>query len=197
MRLEKKMDKIILASNSVVRKKILESNNISCRVVPSNLDENPVKESLINEKASPEDISKTLAELKAKKISDKYTEETVLGADSVIDLKGELISKPLNRDDALKILIKLNGKTHNLISSVCIFKNGKMIWNYTDKAALTIKKLSIDELKKYLSKIKDEALYAYNVYQIEGEGKHLFSSIEGDHNTIMGLPVKKIKEFLL
>ena len=188
--------KIILASKSKVRKKILDKNNIESVVEPSNVDEDIVKSSLLNEKASPEIISKNLAELKANKVSLKMSEQLVLGADSVIDLEGELISKPLSRDDAMKILNKLNGKMHYLISSVCISKNGSMIWNYTDKAKLTMKNLSKDELTKYLAKISDEALYAYNVYQVEGEGRSLFSKIEGDENTIMGLPIKKIKDYL-
>tara|TARA_B100000609_G_C17009288_1_gene327779 strand:- start:69 stop:653 length:585 start_codon:yes stop_codon:yes gene_type:complete len=188
--------KIILASKSKVRKEILDKNNIFSIVEPSNIDEDIVKLSLINEKASPEIISKNLAELKANKISTKHYDQLVLGADSVIDLEGELISKPESRDGALKILKKLNGKVHYLISSVCISKNGMMIWNYTDKAKLTMKNFSEDQLKKYLSKIPDEILYAYNVYQIEGEGRSLFESIEGDEDTIMGLPVKKIKEYI-
>ena len=190
------MHKIILASSSAVRKKILEDNGIKCKVFPSNIDEEPVKKSLLNEGATPEDISKNLAELKANKVSQRINEEIVLGADSVIDLEGEIISKPLNRDDALEILKKINGKKHYLISSVCISKNGSMIWNYTDRAALTMKKMIDEELKEYLLKISDDALYAYNVYQIEGEGRTLFSKIEGDEDTIMGLPVKKIKEYL-
>jgi septum formation protein len=190
------LNKIILASKSKVRKEILDKNNIQSIVEPSNVDEDIVKISLINEKASPEIISKNLAELKANKISMKKTDEIVLGADSVIDLQGELISKPESRQEAMKILKKLNGKSHFLISSVCISKNGTMIWNYTDRAKLTMKNFSDDELKKYLSKISDEALYAYNVYQIEGEGRNLFSTIEGDEDTIMGLPVKKIKEYI-
>ena len=190
------LNKIILASKSKVRKDILKKNNISCDVEPSNIDEDMVKESLINEGASPEIISKNLAELKANKVSEKKIDQIVLGADSVIDLDGELISKPESREEAMIILKKLNGKSHLLISSVCISKNGSMIWNYTDKATLIMKNLSEDELKKYLSKITDETLYAYNVYQIEGEGKNLFSSINGDKNTIMGLPIKKIKEYL-
>ena len=190
------MHKIILASSSAVRKKILEDNGIICKVFPSNVDEEPVKKSLLNEKASPEIISKNLAELKANKISLKFNNEIVLGADSVIDINKELVSKPKDRQKALEILKKLNGKTHYLISSVCISKNGSMIWNYTDKAALTMKDLSVKELEEYLKKITDEALYAYNVYQIEGEGRHLFSKIEGDENTIMGLPIKKIKEYI-
>ena len=190
------LNKIILASKSKVRKDILDKNNIENIVEPSNVDENVVKLSLIKEKASPEIISKNLAELKANKVSEKKTDHIVLGADSVIDLNGELISKPENREEAMKILIKLNGKSHFLISSVCISKNGSMIWNYTDKAKLTMKNFSEDELKKYLSRISDQALYAYNVYQIEGEGRNLFSEIEGDENTIMGLPIKKIKEYL-
>ena len=190
------LNKIILASKSKVRKEILDKNNIQSIVEPSNIDEDIVKISLINEKASPEIISKNLAELKANKISMKKTDEIVLGADSVIDLEGELISKPESRQEAMKILKKLNGKSHFLISSVCISKNGTMIWNYTDRAKLTMKNFSNDELKKYLSKISDEALYAYNVYQIEGEGRNLFSTIEGDEDTIMGLPVKKIKEYI-
>ena len=190
------MHKIILASNSKVRKKILDENEIECKVFPSNIDEELVKKSLLKENSSPEIISKNLAELKANKISLKFNGEIVLGADSVIDLNKELISKPKDREEAMKILKKLNGKTHFLISSVCISKNGYMIWNYTDKAALTMKDLSDKELKEYLSKITDEALYSYNVYQIEGEGRSLFLKIDGDENTIMGLPVKKIKEYL-
>ena len=190
------VDKIILASKSRVRKKILENNKISCSVEPSNVDEESVKESLLKERASPEVISKNLAELKANKISQKFADEIVLGADSVIDLDGEIISKPANRLEALTILKKLNGKTHYLISSVCISRGGSMIWNYTDKASLTMKQMKEDELTAYLAKINDEALYSYNVYQIESEGKHLFSKIEGDKDTIMGLPIKKIKEYL-
>jgi len=189
-------NKIILASKSKVRKEILDRHNLSCEVKPSNIDEDVVKESLINELASPEIISKNLAELKANKISLSQRDRIVLGADSVIDLEGELISKPENREEALIILKKLNGKKHYLISSVCVSKNGSMIWNYTDKAELTMKNFSEKNLKIYLSKISDEALYAYNVYQIEGEGKNLFSKIDGDKDTIMGLPVLKIKEYL-
>ena len=188
---------IILASKSKVRKDILEKNNILCIVEPSNIDEDPVKESLIKEGATPEIISKNLAELKANKVSQKNNENLVLGADSVIDLEGMLISKPENRNEALDILKRLNGKNHSLISSVCISKNGSMVWNYTDKAILTMKKMSVGHLKDYLSKISDEDLYAYNVYQIEGEGRKLFSKIEGDEDTIMGLPIKKIKEYLI
>ena len=187
---------IILASKSVVRKKILEDNKIICRVEPSNVDEESIKESLLKEKASPTIISKNLAELKANKISQKFINEIVVGADSVIDLEGEIISKPNDRLEALKILQKLNGKTHQLISSVCISRDGFMIWNYTDKASLTMKNMRPLELEDYLKKISDEALYAYNVYQIEGEGRSLFSKIEGDQNTIMGLPIKQIKEYL-
>ena len=190
------MVKIILASKSKVRKQILDDNNISTEVQNSNLDEDIVKESFIKEKASPELISKNLAELKANKVSQKNPGLLVIGADSVIDLDGELISKPINRDQALEILKKLNGKKHNLISSVCISQNGAMIWNCSDKAALTMKQFSLDELKSYLSKIRDEALFAYNVYQIEGEGRNLFLNIEGDEDTIMGLPIKKIKQYL-
>ena len=190
------LNKIILASKSKVRKEILDKNNIDSDVVPSNVDEDIVKESLIKEKATPEIISKNLAELKANKVSMKKTDEIVLGADSVIDLNGELISKPETREQAMKILKKLNGKSHFLISSVCVSKNGSMIWNHTDKAKLSMKNLSDDELKNYLSKIPDETLYAYNVYQIEGIGRNLFTSIEGDEDTIMGLPVKKIKEYI-
>ena len=190
------MTSIILASKSKARKEILEKNGIKCLVVSSNLDEEPVKESLLYEGASPEIISKNLAELKANKVSEKFNGELVLGADSVIDLNGELISKPSSRDNALEILNKLNGKKHCLISSACISKNGSIIWNYTDKASLTMKEMSDQQLIEYLSKIKDEALYAYNVYQIEGEGRNLFSKIDGDEDTIMGLPVKKIKEYL-
>ena len=189
-------NKIILASKSKVRKEILDKNNIESDVMPSNVDEDIVKESLIKEKATPEIISKNLAELKANKVSMKKIDEIVLGADSVIDLNGELISKPETREEAMKILKKLNGKSHFLISSVCVSKNGSMIWNHTDKAKLSMKNLSDDELKNYLSKIPDETLYAYNVYQIEGIGRNLFSSIEGDEDTIMGLPVKKIKEYI-
>jgi len=188
--------KIILASKSKVRKEILDKNNIVCIVEPSNVDEDTIKTSLMEERASPETISKNLAELKANKISMMNPNELVLGADSVIDLEGELISKPKNRDIALKILKKLNGKFHYLISSVCISKNGMMIWNYTDKAKLTMKSFNEKQLQSYLSKISDEALYAYNVYQIEGEGRSLFSKIEGDQNTIMGLPINKIKDYL-
>ena len=190
------MLKIILASKSKVRKKILDENNIFNEVKPSNVDEDIVKLSLLKEKASPEIISKNLAELKANKVSNKYVDDLVLGADSVIDLEGELISKPNDRSEALEILKKLNGKKHHLISSVCISKNGSMIWDHTDKAVLTMKKMTEDELKKYLVKISDEALYAYNVYQIEGEGRDLFSSIDGNENTIMGLPIEKIKKYL-
>ena len=199
MKLKKKkkmIKKIILASNSKVRKKILDENKIDCKVFPSNIDEESVKKSLLEINANPEIISKNLAELKANKISLKFNNEIVLGADSVIDVNKELISKPKDRKEAMKILKKLNGKTHYLISSVCISKNGFMIWNYTDRASLTMKDLTDDQLKEYLSKITDEALYSYNVYQIEGEGKSLFSKIEGDENTIMGLPIKKIKEYL-
>ena len=190
------LNRIILASKSKVRKEILDKNNIKSFVVPSNVDEDVVKLSLLKEKASPEIISKNLAEIKANKVSLKQTNEMVLGADSVIDLNGELISKPENREDAIRILKRLNGKSHYLISSVCISKNGSMIWNYTDKATLKMKNFSEDELKEYLSKISDQALYAYNVYQIEGEGKNLFESIIGDEDTIMGLPIRKIKEYL-
>ena len=190
------MVEIILASKSKVRKKILDNNNINNKVEPSNIDEDVIKESLLKQKASPKVISKNLAELKANKISNKISETLVLGADSVIDLEGEIISKPTNREDALNILKKLNGKSHNLISSVCISKNGSMIWNYTDHATLTMKNFNENDLRTYLSKISDESLYSYNVYQIEGEGKNLFLKIEGDKDTIMGLPIKKIKEYL-
>ena len=190
------INKIVLASNSGVRKKILEENNINCEVIPSNVDEDTVKESLLKEKATPELISKNLAELKANKISEKKPEELVLGADSVIDLNGELISKPTNRNEAIKILKKLNGKSHKLISSVCISRNGSMIWNSTDDSVLTMKHLNLEQIKSYLDKIKDKELYAYGVYQIEADGKSLFSKIEGDENTIMGLPIKQIKEYL-
>ena len=188
--------KIVLASKSKVRKEILDKHNIDSVVEPSNVDEDVVKSSLIKEQASPEIISKNLAELKANKVSAKKIDQMVLGADSVIDLDGELISKPENREEALAILKKLNNKSHLLISSVCISKNGSMIWNYTDKAKLTMKNFSEEGLKEYLSKISDEALYAYNVYQIEGEGRNLFANISGDENTIMGLPIKKIKDYL-
>ena len=190
------LSKIILASKSKVRKEILDKNNIENSVEHSNVDEDTIKSSLLKEAASPEIISKNLAELKANKVSMKKINEIVLGADSVIDLEGELISKPESRQDAMNILRKLNGKSHFLISSVCISKNGSMIWNYTDKAKLTMKNFSDDELKNYLSKISDETLYAYNVYQIEGVGRKLFASIEGNEDTIMGLPVKKIKEYM-
>ena len=190
------VNEIILASKSEVRKKILEVNNIQCKVEPSNVDEDSIKESLLKERASPTIISKNLAELKANKISQKFIEEMVLGADSVIDLEGEIISKPKDRTEALEILKRMNGKTHQLISSVCISRGGSMIWNYTDKASLTMKNMTFSELENYLKKISDEDLYAYNVYQIEGEGRNLFSKIEGDEDTIMGLPVKKIKEYL-
>ena len=191
------MNSIILASKSKVRKNILNSNGIECKVVPSNVDEDSIKTSLLKQNASPEIISKNLAELKANKVSAKFINELVIGADSVIDLNGKIISKPLDRNQALEILKLLNGKSHNLISSVCISKGGNMIWNYTDKAELLMKKFELKELKIYLSKISDEVLYAYNVYQIEGIGKTLFSEIKGDNDTIMGLPIKKIKEYLL
>ena len=190
------VEEIILASKSGVRRKILEENNIQCKIEPSNVDEDSVKESLLKMKASPTIISKNLAELKANKISQKFIEEIVLGADSVIDLEGEIISKPKDRAEALEILKKMNGKAHQLISSVCISSGGSMIWNYTDKATLTMKNMTFFELENYLKKISDEDLYAYNVYQIEKEGRSLFSKIEGDEDTIMGLPVKKIKEYL-
>ena len=189
-------NKIILASKSGVRKKILNKNNINCEVIPANVDEDSVKESLLKEKATPELISKNLAELKANKVSEKKPEELVLGADSVIDLNGELISKPINRKEAINILKKLNGKRHKLISSVCVSKNGSMIWNFTDASTLTMKQLNLDEIKSYLAKIRDKELYAYGVYQIEANGRSLFSEIEGDENTIMGLPIKQIKEYL-
>ena len=189
-------DQIILASKSGVRKKILEANQIKCIVEPSNVDEDSVKDVLLKENATPEIISKNLAELKANKISQKRNNDLVIGADSVIDFKGKIISKPVNREEALEILRDLNGQTHHLISSVCISQNGSMVWNYTDKASLTMKQMAEDELIRYLDKISDEALFAYNVYQIEGEGRSLFSKIDGDEDTIMGLPVKKIKEYL-
>ena len=189
-------DKIILASRSGVRKQILNKNGIACEVLPANIDEEQVKESLLKEKATPEIISKNLAELKANKVSKKKKELLVLGADSVVDLNGELISKPTSRNEALNILKKLNGKKHQLISSVCISKNGSMIWNYTDASTLTMKQLNLNEIKSYLTKIRDKELYDYGVYQIEANGRFLFSKIEGDEDTIMGLPVKKIKEYL-
>ena len=188
--------KIILASKSGVRKNILENNKISCNVIPSNIDEDQVKEAMLNENATPKLVSKNLAELKANKVSKKRPDELVLGADSVIDLEGKLISKPKTRDEAVTILEKLNGKKHQLISSVCISKNGSMIWNYTDASTLTMKKLNLDQIKSYLDKIKDEILYAYGVYQIEAGGRSLFSKIEGDEDTMMGLPIKQIKEYL-
>ena len=196
MKFLNRMVNLILASKSKVRKEILDKNDISAQVQPSSVDEEPIKKSLLKEKVSPEIISKNLAEIKATRVSQKNFNTLVLGADSVIDLNGELISKPKNRDEALNILKKLNGKKHNLMSSVCISKNGSMIWNYTDKATLTMKDFSDQELKSYLLKISDETLYSYNVYQIEGEGKKLFLKIEGDEDTIMGLPIKKIKEYL-
>ena len=188
--------KIILASKSGVRKKILDQNNINSKVIPSNIDEDQIKESLLGEKATPKIISKNLAELKANKISEKIPNKLVLGADSVIDLEGNLISKPKDRVEALSILKKLNGKKHQLISSVCISKNGSMIWNFTDSSLLTMKQLNLDEIKSYLARIRDKELYAYGVYQIEADGRSLFSKIEGDEDTIMGLPVKQIKEYL-
>ena len=190
------INKIILASKSEVRKKILNQNGINCEVIPADIDEDQVKESLFEEKATPEIISKNLAELKANKVSKKKPNEIILGADSVLDLNGELISKPTNRKEALTILQKLNGQKHQLISSVCISKNGSMIWNVTDTSTLTMKQLNLDEIKLYLTKIKDKELYAYGVYQIETDGKSLFLKIEGDENTIMGLPIKQIKEYL-
>ena len=191
------INKIVLASKSKVRKNILENNGFNCIVKPANIDEETVKESLTKEGATPLLISKNLAELKANKISEGLNEEVVVGADSVIDLEGNIISKPSSRKEAMEILKKLNGKIHHLISSVCVSKNGQMIWNYTDKASLKMKNMSNSDLENYLSKITDEDLYAYNVYQIEGEGRSLFSEIKGDEDTIMGLPIKKIKDFLL
>ena len=190
------MHKLVLASKSKVRYQILVKHSIDCKVEHSNIDEEPVKQSLLNDGATPEVISKNLAELKANKVSQRSADQLVLGADSVIDLNGELISKPENRKQAFNILIKLNGKTHHLISSACISKNGSMVWNYTDKANLTMKEFTEGDLKEYLNKITDENLYAYNVYQIEGEGRNLFSRIDGDENTIMGLPVDKIKQYI-
>jgi len=190
------INNIILASKSGIRKKILDQNDIKSEVIPSNIDEDQIKESLLKEKASPKIISKNLAELKANKVSEKKPDKLVLGADSVIDLNGDLISKPKNREEALYILKKLNGTKHQLISSVCISKNGSMIWNSTDASTLTMKKLNLDEIQSYLAKIKDKELYAYGVYQIEADGRSLFSKIEGDENTIMGLPIKQIKEYL-
>ena len=190
------INKIILASKSGVRKKILNKNGINCEVIPANVDEDQIKESLLKEKAPPELISKNLAELKANKVSEKKNDYLVLGADSVVDLNGELISKPTNREEAFDILQKLNGQKHQLISSVCISKNGSMIWNFTDASTLTMKQLNSDEIKSYLEKIRDKELYDYGVYQIEADGRSLFSKIEGDEDTIMGLPVKQIKEYL-
>ncbi len=191
-----KKNEIVLASKSRVRKEILEKNGIRCKVITSNLDEDPIKESMLKKGASPELISKNLAEIKATKVSKAQENVLVLGADSVIDLDNKIISKPKDRTEALQILMKLNGKKHYLISSVSICKNGSMVWNHTDKAELTMRSFTEKELKEYLKKITDEKLYAYNVYQIEGEGRKLFSKINGDENTIMGLPVKKIKEYL-
>ena len=188
--------KIVLASKSGVRKEILNKNGIICEVIPANVDEDQIKESLLKEKATPEIISKNLAELKANKISEKKNDCLILGADSVIDLNGELISKPKSREEALTILQKLNGQKHRLISSVCISKNGSMLWNFTDASTLTMKQLNLDEIKSYLTKVRDKELFAYGVYQIEADGRSLFSKIEGDEDSIMGLPVKKIKEYL-
>jgi len=190
------INNIILASRSEVRKKILDQNGINCEVIPANIDEESIKESLLEEKETPKTISKNLAELKANKISEKKTNKLVLGADSVVDLNGEIISKPKSREDALDILKKLNGRKHQLISSVCISKNGTMIWNYTDASTLTMKQLNLDEIKSYLAKIRDKELYAYGVYQIEANGRSLFSKIEGNEDAIMGLPVQQIKEYL-
>ena len=190
------INNIILASKSGVRKKILNKNNINCEVIPANIDEDSIKESLLNEKETPKTISKNLAELKANKISEKNPNKIVLGADSVIDLNGKIISKPKTRNEALDILQRLNGQRHQLISSVCISKNGAMIWNHTDAATLTMKKLNLDEIKAYLTKVKDRELFAYGVYQIEADGRSLFSKIEGNEDTIMGLPIKQIKEYL-
>ena len=190
------INQIVLASKSEVRKKILDQHDINCVVIPANVDEEPIKNSLLQEKVTPEKISKNLAELKANKVSEKKNGHLVLGADSVIDLNGELISKPTSRNEAFAVLQKLNGHKHQLISSVCISKNGFMIWNSTDAATLTMKQLNSDEIKSYLKKIRDKELYAYGVYQIESDGRSLFSKIEGDENTIMGLPVKQIKEYL-
>ena len=196
MKLQKKMVNIVLASKSKVRKQILYNNGINCIVEPANIDEDSIKESLLKEGATPEIVAKNLAELKANKISNKKNEELILGADSIINLDGKIISKPSSRKEAMEILIKLNGKKHQLISSVCISKNGSMIWNHTEKAELTMKKMEKIDLEKYLSKISDENLYSYNVYQIEGEGRNLFLKIDGDENSIMGLPIKKLKEYL-
>ena len=190
------MPKIILASKSEIRKKILKDNNIDCEMIPSNLDEEPIKIHLMNDGASPELISKNLAELKANKVSLSQRDKLVLGADSVINLDENIISKPKDRKEAFEILVKLNGKKHELISSVCISRNGNMIWNYSDKAILEMKNFKNEYLKNYLSKITDKSLYSYNVYQIEGEGKKLFNSIEGDLTTVMGLPIVKIKNYL-
>jgi len=190
------INKIILASSSGVRKKILNQNGINCKIIPANVDEEIVKESLLKEKETTKIISKNLAELKANKVSEKKANQLVLGADSIIDLNGEIISKPKSREEALDILKKLNGQKHRLISSVCISKNGTMIWNYTDASTLTMKQLNLDEIKSYLTKIRDKELYAYGVYQIEADGRSLFSKIEGNEDTIMGLPVKQIKEYL-
>ena len=197
MKSVRKMLELILASKSKVRKQILENNGFRCNVKPSNIDEEPIKKSLVKEGATPEIVSKNLAELKANKVSEKLTDTIVLGADSIIDLNNEIISKPKDRTEAMNILKKLNGKTHFLISSLCLSKNGSMIWNYTDKAKLKMKLMTDDALKNYLSKITDDALYSYNVYQIEGEGKNLFKKIEGDHSTIMGLPIKKLKQYFI
>ena len=196
MKLQKKMVNIVLASKSKVRKQILYNNGINCIVEPANIDEDSIKESLLKEGATPEIVAKNLAELKANKISNKKNEELILGADSIINLDGKIISKPASRKEAMEILIKLNGRKHQLISSVCISKNGSMIWNHTEKAELTMKKMEKIDLEKYLSKISDENLYSYNVYQIEGEGRNLFLKIDGDENSIMGLPIKKLKEYL-
>ena len=189
-------NKIILASKSKVRKNILDKNNIESVVEPSNVDEDIVKLALLKENANPEIISKNLAELKANKVSAKKQDQIVLGADSVIDLNGELISKPESREEAMTILKKLNGKLHHLISSVCISKNGAMIWNHTDSSELKMKKFSEDQLLSYLNKIKTKTLMDYGVYQVEAEGIELFESIKGDRNSIMGLPIKDIINYI-
>ncbi len=188
--------KIILASKSGVRKKIMEENHIDCDVVVSNVDEDEVKSSLISEGANPLEISKNLAEIKAVKVSNKYPNRLVLGADSVISLNDELINKPKSRNEALMILKKLNNQKHFLISSVCISKNGSMIWNHSDTSELKMKKLTEDEIKKYLDKIKTQILLDYGVYQVEADGLKLFDYIKGDHNSIMGLPIKDIINYI-
>ena len=190
------MTEIILASKSGVRKIILEKNNVNCTVIPSNIDEDQVKDSLLAAGANPMLISKNLAELKSIKISSKHPDELVLGADSVISLNNKLINKPNTREESLRILRELNGSTHYLITSVCISKNGSMVWNFTDQSELKMKKLSEDQLANYLKKIKTETLLAYGVYQVEAGGLELFESVNGNMDSIMGLPIKQVIDYI-